>query len=129
LLKKLETNKNPFYGPVDAGRKAHWVKPELVAQVRFTEWTHETKEDGIKLRAPVFLGLREDKDPKECTFEEQVVGGYRIVGSKTHQPATIHYPLFDIFHRHQQAVIPAIRLNGARNQSHTRGAKFGIFCG
>ncbi len=75
LLKKLETNKNPFYGPVDAGRKAHWVKPELVAQVRFTEWTHETKEGGIKLRAPVFLGLREDKDQKECTFEEQVVGG------------------------------------------------------
>ena len=75
LLKALETNKNPFYGPVDAGRKVHWVKPELVATVRFTEWTHETGEGGLKLRSPVFLGIREDKDPKECTFEEQVISG------------------------------------------------------
>jgi bifunctional non-homologous end joining protein LigD len=70
LLTKLETKMNPFYGPVDAGRKVHWVKPELVAQVKFSEWTHETAEGGVKLRAPVFLGLREDKDPRECTFEE-----------------------------------------------------------
>jgi len=43
----------------------------LVAEIKFTEWTHETVEGGMKLRAPVFLGLREDKNPKECTFEEQ----------------------------------------------------------
>jgi bifunctional non-homologous end joining protein LigD len=73
LLTSLETKGNPFYGPVDAGRKAHWIKPELVAAVRFTEWTHETSEGGLKLRAPVFLGIREDKDPKECTFDEQLV--------------------------------------------------------
>lgn len=73
LLHGLETKTNPFHGPVDAGRKAHWIKPELVAEIRFTEWTHETSEGGLKLRAPVFLGLREDKAPRECTFEEQVV--------------------------------------------------------
>jgi bifunctional non-homologous end joining protein LigD len=72
LLRGLETKTNPFFGPVDAGRKAHWLKPELVAAVRFTEWTHETAEGGVKLRAPVFLGLREDKDPRECTFEEAI---------------------------------------------------------
>ncbi len=70
LLKGLETNRNPFYGDVDAAH-AHWVKPERVAEIKFTEWTHETAEGGMKLRAPVFLGLREDKDPKECTFAEQ----------------------------------------------------------
>jgi bifunctional non-homologous end joining protein LigD len=43
------------------------VKPELVARVRFTDWT-----DGRHLRAPRFLGLQEDRDPKECTFEEQM---------------------------------------------------------
>jgi ATP-dependent DNA ligase len=47
------------------------VKPERVAEIKFTEWTHETAEGGMKLRAPVFLGLREDKEPKECTFAEQ----------------------------------------------------------
>jgi bifunctional non-homologous end joining protein LigD len=71
LLKDLETDRSPFYGPVDAAH-VHWVKPERVAEIKFTEWTHETAEGGMKLRAPVFLGLREDKDPKECTFVDQV---------------------------------------------------------
>jgi bifunctional non-homologous end joining protein LigD len=71
VLKGLETNRNPFYGDVDAAH-VHWVKPQRVAEIKFTEWTHESTEGGRKLRAPVFLGLREDKDPKECTFAEQV---------------------------------------------------------
>ena len=45
-------------------RNAHWVKPRLVAQVRFTEWT----SDG-KLRHPSFQGLRLDKSPEECVRE------------------------------------------------------------
>jgi bifunctional non-homologous end joining protein LigD len=69
-LRKLESKQNPFYGGVDSLRRAHWVKPELVAEIKFSEWTHETPEGGQKLRAPVFLGLREDKAPKECTFEQ-----------------------------------------------------------
>jgi ATP-dependent DNA ligase len=49
------------------------VKPELVAEVEFAEWTGGTSEgSGPKLRAPVFLGLRDDKDPKECVLEELV---------------------------------------------------------
>jgi len=71
LVKKLETRQNPFFGPVEA-RHLHWTKPELVAEVKFTEWTHETAEGGLKLRAPVYVGLRADKDPKECTLSGQV---------------------------------------------------------
>jgi len=71
VLKKIESNKNPFTGPVDA-KKVHWLKPLRVAEVKFTEWTHETAEGGLKLRAPVFLGLREDKNPEECTLTGQV---------------------------------------------------------
>ena len=63
------TDKNPFYGPVEA-KHVHWLKPELVAEIKFTEWTHETAEGGVKLRAPVFLSLRDDKKPEECTFAE-----------------------------------------------------------
>jgi len=70
LLKTLDTNRNPFQGEVEAAN-VHWVKPDRVAEIKFTEWTHETTDGGMKLRAPVFLGLREDKDPKECTFAEQ----------------------------------------------------------
>jgi bifunctional non-homologous end joining protein LigD len=70
LLKNLQTKVNPFHGPVEALRKVHWLKPELVAEIKFSEWTHETNEGGLKLRAPVFLGLRQDKSPRECTFAE-----------------------------------------------------------
>ena len=45
-------------------KKMHWVNPKLVAQIKFSEWTR----DG-KLRQPVFLGLREDKDAREVTRE------------------------------------------------------------
>ncbi len=72
VLKELETGKSSFRSKVDA-RRVHWVQPSRVCEVKFSEWTHETSEGGIKLRAPVFLGLREDKDPKECTFADQVV--------------------------------------------------------
>ncbi len=50
----------------------HWVKPELVAEIKFTEWTHETKDGGVKMRAPVYEGLRIDKNPRECVFERPV---------------------------------------------------------
>jgi bifunctional non-homologous end joining protein LigD len=69
-LKKLETKKNPFFGEVEALRKTFWVKPELVAEIEFAEWTEGSfVGSGPKLRAPVFLGLRDDKDPKECVLE------------------------------------------------------------
>ena len=71
ILKKLATTKNPFYGKVEALRKVAWVKPELVAEIEYAEWTEGTVEgSGPKLRAPVFCGLRDDKDPKECVLEE-----------------------------------------------------------
>jgi bifunctional non-homologous end joining protein LigD len=71
-LRPLESKKNPFHGEVAALRKVHFVRPELVAEIKFSEWTHETEEGGPKLRAPVFMGLREDKSPEECRLEEAV---------------------------------------------------------
>lgn len=66
LLAKLEplsTTKCPFdKDPMMAETKNHWVKPELIAEVKFAEWT----SDG-HLRAPVFVGLREDKKVSEIT--------------------------------------------------------------
>jgi bifunctional non-homologous end joining protein LigD len=67
-LEKLETKRSPFPKGVEALRTVHWVKPELVAEIKFSEWTHESAEGGMKLRAPVFLRLRDDKDPKECVL-------------------------------------------------------------
>jgi DNA ligase D-like protein (predicted ligase) len=63
-LAQLETKTSPFVGDGLPRRRVHWVKPKLVAQVGFTEWT-----SGGKLRHPRFLGLREDKDPNEVIRE------------------------------------------------------------
>ena len=64
MLSSLETEKSPFAEEVRAGKGVHWVRPKLVAQVSFTQWTR----DG-KLRHPRFLGLRRDKDPREVVRE------------------------------------------------------------
>jgi bifunctional non-homologous end joining protein LigD len=64
LLKAREITKSPFSTPLKTNEPAHWVRPELVAQVRFTEWT----ADG-KLRHPVYLGLRDDKRPEDVRRE------------------------------------------------------------
>jgi bifunctional non-homologous end joining protein LigD len=74
VLKKIETKTNPFYGEVEALRRVNWVKPELVAEVEYAEWTEGANTgSGPKLRAPVFLGLRDDKDPKECLLSENIL--------------------------------------------------------
>ena len=72
-LQPLKTKQNPFYGEIGGLRKVHFVRPELVAEIKFAEWTHETAEGGMKLRAPVFMGLRFDKPAQECRLEDAVV--------------------------------------------------------
>jgi len=42
-----------------------WVRPELIAQIRFTEWTRDSH-----LRHPLFLGLRDDKAASEVVREQ-----------------------------------------------------------
>lgn len=61
-LARLRTDTSPF-DPPPRIRGAVWVKPRLVAQLAYAEWT----ADG-KLRQPAFLGLRTDKKPEECTW-------------------------------------------------------------
>jgi bifunctional non-homologous end joining protein LigD len=60
-LEALATGKSPFQPP-PRGVKGHWVRPKLVAEVAFTEWTG----DG-RIRHPVFHGLRSDKPPESIT--------------------------------------------------------------
>jgi bifunctional non-homologous end joining protein LigD len=66
-LDALETERSPFRQGRVRERRVHWVRPELVAEVAFTEWT----DDG-KLRHPRFEGLRWDK-PAHAIVREQPV--------------------------------------------------------
>ena len=86
LLKPLETTESPFANAAKTNERPHWVRPELVAQIKFTEWT----ADG-KLRHPVYLGLRDDKKPTDVTREKQVRVLTKAQGSTTSR-ATSHPP-------------------------------------
>lgn len=63
-LKSRERKTPPFIGDDLPEKGVHWVTPELVAEIGFTEWTEEGK-----LRHPRFLGLRRDKDPEDVVRE------------------------------------------------------------
>ena len=64
-LDRLRTDRPPF-DPPPRIRDATWVRPKLVAQLAYAEWT----ADG-KLRQPAFLGLRTDKHPAEVTWSQR----------------------------------------------------------
>jgi bifunctional non-homologous end joining protein LigD len=64
-LEPLITKKSPVEPDKNLPREVTWVRPELVCEVKFSNWT----EDG-RLRAPVFIGLRPDIDPSECVRED-----------------------------------------------------------
>ena len=66
LLEAREIPQSPFASRIKTNEPAHWARPELVAQVRFTEWT-----DNGKLRHPVYLGLRDDKRAEDVVREEK----------------------------------------------------------
>ncbi|MEV0181739.1 non-homologous end-joining DNA ligase [Streptomyces sp. NPDC050625] len=68
-LDSLERDDQPFAGDDVRERGAHWIRPELVAEIGFTEWTG----DG-KLRHPRYLGLRTDK-PADQVVREWPRGG------------------------------------------------------
>jgi bifunctional non-homologous end joining protein LigD len=78
-LRELENDKCPFDKIPDTNEQAFWAKPELVAHVRFIGWTQEPR-----LRAPVFLALRNDVRPEECRWENE--------GAPQAAPAIVHSP-------------------------------------
>lgn len=62
-LQSLETETNPFEKKISLkGRNPHWVKPEIVCEVKFLEWT----KSGL-MRHPIYKGLRRDKEWTEAT--------------------------------------------------------------
>jgi bifunctional non-homologous end joining protein LigD len=64
LMQPLKSDDCPFLDKPKTNGPVQWVKPRLVAQVKFSEWTHDER-----MRQPVFLGLRQDKNPEDCVFE------------------------------------------------------------
>ncbi len=68
LLKPLERKTSPFVETPKTNEKAHWVEPKVVVEVKFSEWTADRR-----LRQPIFLGVRDDKDAREVGVEKTSV--------------------------------------------------------
>ena len=76
-LDGLASKEPPFSNPPRGAeaRRAHWVKPRLVAEIVFTEWTDEGT-----LRHPSFQGLREDKNPRDVIRERPAADPSEVSG-------------------------------------------------
>lgn len=66
-LQPLITKKCPFAKSPPTNSPVTWVKPKLICEVSFSEWTK-----GDQMRQPIFVGMRSDKNPKEIKKEEPV---------------------------------------------------------
>jgi len=67
-LHRLEQDRSPFVETPRANEHAHWVKPKMVVEVKFAEWTSDHR-----LRQPIFLGVRDDKNAKDVRLEAESV--------------------------------------------------------
>lgn len=64
ILDRLKIDHTPFVKKPRTNEIVQWVKPTTVCEVKFSEWTADER-----LRQPIFVGIRDDKDPSQCTFE------------------------------------------------------------
>ena len=104
LLEARATSSSPFAEQIKTNEPAHWVRPDLVAQIRFTEWT----ADG-RLRHPVYLGLRDDKSAQEIEAPRE----FRDRKLRLKAEATGASP--------SGAVVSAFRRNAAKGKGSTSG--------
>ena len=91
-LARLEVRRSPFLSLSQEFKNVRWVKPQLICEVNFSNWT----DKGI-LRSAVFLGLRFDKTPMEITREDK---GFKLI-KEVSSPDKV---LFEIDHRTKKDV-------------------------
>jgi bifunctional non-homologous end joining protein LigD len=120
-LRKLEIEETPFEISSPRGRGHHWVKPKLVAEVAFSQWTKDQQ-----LRVPVFQGLRLDKSPKQIVHEvpkhvegnrvQKIKAGKKNEDLKITHPDRVIYPkegltkrdIADYYQRVSRWMVPQI---------------------
>jgi bifunctional non-homologous end joining protein LigD len=67
-LNRLEQRASPFANMPRTNEPAHWAKPKIVVEVKFAEWTSDAR-----LRQPIFLGIRDDKDARDVHLERESI--------------------------------------------------------
>ena len=107
-LRRIERRTPPFSPAPKTNEPAHWVSPAIVVEIKFSEWT----ADG-RLRQPVFLGVRDDKSPKEVVHEPESLAGVARKGDRVRLRSA----------RRVQAARSPARAGRGRRVSPTRSAK------
>jgi bifunctional non-homologous end joining protein LigD len=102
LLRAREIPRSPFADAFKTMERPHWVRPEIVVQVRFTEWTADSL-----LRHPVYLGTRDDKAPRDVRREG---------ATKTAAPALAPGGRY---HRNRRVEAPATKAPSPRKSGPT----------
>jgi len=85
-LERLEQTDAPFVNAPRTNERAHWVKPTVVVEVKFAEWT----SDG-RLRQPIFLGVRDDKNARDVHLEQESIQRFAdgiAASAKRHRGST-----------------------------------------
>src|SRR5262249_52046027 len=81
-LKSREQESSPFAGPAEQDDPVHWIRPELVAEIEYRNWTR----DGL-LWHPAFLGLRDDKAAQSVTRDDAAPRATPASQKRQKQPA------------------------------------------
>jgi bifunctional non-homologous end joining protein LigD len=83
-LQQMEIEECPAKFIPYTNREPVWIRPELVAEVKFSGWTKEKI-----MRSPIFLRFREDKSPEECVMEKESHMEHVIVSQQRHHQSSI----------------------------------------
>ena len=83
-LKPLHLASSPFVGVLPEQKRAHWVQPEMLVEVSFSEWTKDKH-----LRNAVFRGIRTDKEPKMIGRESPAIAPVNLPAQGTGAPDTL----------------------------------------
>ncbi len=113
-LERIETESTPFDPPPAGwlGKNAHWVKPRIVAEVEFSEWTGDDH-----IRHPSLQGFRGDKDPREVVREREAhIGRAESAAAPASGKALVVFPrlslttrdLADLYSRIADWVLPHV---------------------
>jgi bifunctional non-homologous end joining protein LigD len=121
-LDAIEQREAPFVSAPRTNERAHWVKPRIVVEVKFAEWTADRK-----LRQPVFLGIRDDKDACEVHLEsESLQRSMPAAAAARKRPARAHAAAKPRGRRRRPAAKAGSRTGSkktAKGSSPRRGAR------
>ena len=113
-LAARKTSTSPFDGPLPANEKPHWVRPELVAEVQFAEWTTEGY-----LRQPVYLGLRDDLVPGSLNIEVKPPEPHRDQARPRESPESSSKPIPEL----GRTMVAGVRSAGRARERQARAAR------